>query len=324
MQSFSAESQVDFTSIGLKEEAVLNVTVNKKPLSDKRGEFLGQKTELEAKLDPENAASLIETKSNVQMKIDQLQAKLDEPNKKFQTYRAGLAEWEKKKQAIIGSDEVTGSIKYYERQLLNLEALPQRLAERRLQRLGKAKEIHVVIRQLADTYRELYAPVNQFIEKRPLAKEKFQLNFEVGIVDTGFEKAFFETISQGVMGTFCGFEEGHKMLKSILARHDFDTEGGVEAFLTEMIDALENDKRPAGKRVKVSDQIRKGKTALGLYDGMFSLDYLQPRYALRMGDKELHEFSPGERGALLLVFYLLVDKDDIPLVIDQPEENLDN
>jgi predicted ATPase len=43
-----------------------------------------------------------------------------------------------------------------------------------------------------------------------------------------------------------------------------------------------------------------------------------------MGAKELSELSPGERGTLLLVFYLLVDKDDIPLVIDQPEENLDN
>ena len=61
-----------------------------------------------------------------------------------------------------------------------------------------------------------------------------------------------------------------------------------------------------------------------LYDLIFSLDFLKPRYSLRMGDKELHQLSPGERGALLLVFYLLVDKDDIPLVIDQPEENLDN
>jgi len=34
--------------------------------------------------------------------------------------------------------------------------------------------------------------------------------------------------------------------------------------------------------------------------------------------------SPGERGNLILIFYLLVDRDDIPLVIDQPEENLDN
>ena len=34
--------------------------------------------------------------------------------------------------------------------------------------------------------------------------------------------------------------------------------------------------------------------------------------------------SPGERGTLLLVFYLLIDKGDMPLVIDQPEGNLDN
>ena len=63
---------------------------------------------------------------------------------------------------------------------------------------------------------------------------------------------------------------------------------------------------------------------MALYDLIFSLDYLRPRYALRMGDKELHQLSPGERGAILLVFYLLVDKEDIPLIIDQPEENLDN
>ena len=43
-----------------------------------------------------------------------------------------------------------------------------------------------------------------------------------------------------------------------------------------------------------------------------------------MADKELHQLLPGERGSLLLIFYLLIDKDDVPLVIDQPEENLDN
>ena len=34
--------------------------------------------------------------------------------------------------------------------------------------------------------------------------------------------------------------------------------------------------------------------------------------------------SAGERGTLLLVFYLLIDKSDLPLIIDQPEGNLDN
>ena len=57
---------------------------------------------------------------------------------------------------------------------------------------------------------------------------------------------------------------------------------------------------------------------------MFGLDYLVPRYALKMEGKELFELSPGERGLLLLLFYLLVEKSDGPLILDQPEENLDN
>ncbi|MGI1970865.1 hypothetical protein ACRN9N_20870, partial [Shewanella baltica] len=40
--------------------------------------------------------------------------------------------------------------------------------------------------------------------------------------------------------------------------------------------------------------------------------------------KSLEQLSPGEKGALLLVFYLVLDKEDIPLIIDQPEDNLDN
>lgn len=54
------------------------------------------------------------------------------------------------------------------------------------------------------------------------------------------------------------------------------------------------------------------------------MDYLLPVYDLRLDGKKLEELSPGERGALLLVFYLIIDKEDIPLVIDQPEDNLDN
>ncbi len=34
--------------------------------------------------------------------------------------------------------------------------------------------------------------------------------------------------------------------------------------------------------------------------------------------------TPGQRGALLLIFYLLVDRKRNPIILDQPEENLDN
>lgn len=38
----------------------------------------------------------------------------------------------------------------------------------------------------------------------------------------------------------------------------------------------------------------------------------------------MKELSPGERGMVLLVFYLALSKDNIPLITDQPEDNLDN
>ncbi|HNM04427.1 MAG TPA: AAA family ATPase, partial [Leptospiraceae bacterium] len=47
-------------------------------------------------------------------------------------------------------------------------------------------------------------------------------------------------------------------------------------------------------------------------------------YELKQGNKKLEQLSPGERGALLLIFFLLLDKDDKPLILDQPEDNLDN
>lgn len=40
--------------------------------------------------------------------------------------------------------------------------------------------------------------------------------------------------------------------------------------------------------------------------------------------KRLEELSPGERGILLLIFYLALNKDSKPIIIDQPEDNLDN
>lgn len=322
--TFKAESQSDLKRIGLSTEDIITMSLNKHPLMERRKAFSDQKTVADEKLDPSRPDSFVHKKLQVEERIEQLKVKLDEPNKKYQAYTTALKAWEKQRDGIIGSESTLGTVKYFEKQFKELDAVPEQLNQVHTRRLARAKEIHAVIRHLADTYRELYAPVNQFIEKRALIREKFQLNFEVSIVDTGFQESFFEIISHGVSGTFCGVEEGHKMLRDILQRHDFKTETGIEAFLAEISDSLENDKRPGGKPVRVSDQVRKGKSVLALYDLIFSLDYLKPRYALRMGDKELHQLSPGERGTILLVFYLLVDKDDIPLIIDQPEENLDN
>ena len=51
---------------------------------------------------------------------------------------------------------------------------------------------------------------------------------------------------------------------------------------------------------------------------------MNTNYQLSLGDRKLKELSPGERGIVLLIFYLTLDKSNYPLIIDQPEDNLDN
>ena len=328
IQTFLTDSKADFEALGLSVETILKVTINRDEITKTRAAFLVIKQQKQKLLNESEPEGLVKNKIGIEAQIAQLQSKLDEPNKKYQAYTAALKAWEAFRATVIGADNVVGTIKYYEKQLSDLANVPTILIRYRADRLTKAKEIYAEIKKLADTFSQLYVAVNQFIQEEPLAKNKLHLKFDVSVVDTGFESHFFDIVNRGVVGTFCGVEDGHKKLDDILKRNNFNSEAGIESFLTEILKTLEFDCRSPDnpQPVRVIDQIRKtkDKSVLGLYDLIFSLSYMRPRYSLRMGEKELHELSPGERGALLLVFYLLVDRDDVPLVIDQPEENLDN
>jgi energy-coupling factor transporter ATP-binding protein EcfA2 len=57
---------------------------------------------------------------------------------------------------------------------------------------------------------------------------------------------------------------------------------------------------------------------------LYSTDHIFLRYGIDYGGVDLRKLSPGTRGIVLLLLYLaLDDADDRPLIIDQPEENLD-
>lgn len=106
---------------------------------------------------------------------------------------------------------------------------------------------------------------------------------------------------------------------------DFSSAESTLAFLGEVLEHLTIDKRSGeGSAVAIEEQLKEGMSRENVYNLLFSLSYLQPAYSLRWAGKDIDLLSPGEKGALLLVFYLLIDKDTCPLLIDQPEENLDN
>lgn len=57
---------------------------------------------------------------------------------------------------------------------------------------------------------------------------------------------------------------------------------------------------------------------------LFGTDHITVRYEIAYDGVDIRKLSPGTRGIVLLLLYLALDgSDDRPLIIDQPEENLD-
>ena len=66
-------------------------------------------------------------------------------------------------------------------------------------------------------------------------------------------------------------------------------------------------------------------TEQDFYNWLYSTRYYNISYSIKFNGIELNNLSPGLKGVALLILFLELDKEDKrPILIDQPEENLDN
>jgi hypothetical protein len=317
---FLVESEADCSQIGLNARDLVGVKIDTTTPTKIRDD--AQILTQNADADKLRLTGEVEAANII---LETLTSKLDSPNAQYQVYLKSLQEWKDRRSLILGDNEKAGSINYLQAQIASLANVPLQLKGKLEERDGKAREIYGELQQLVETYRSLYNPVKLFIEKHALLSGKFGFEFEAFIANSNLGERLFQYISQNRRGTFNGTEEGRKQLNRLLDTADFDTEDGTVSFLDTLLDSLTRDKRESpSPAVSIADQLKKGSTELDLLNAIFSQEWLAPRYSLRWAGKNLEQLSPGERGALLLIFYLLIDQRNVPLLIDQPEENLDN
>jgi ABC-type nitrate/sulfonate/bicarbonate transport system ATPase subunit len=257
--------------------------------------------------------------------LEELRQQLDEPNQRYQKYLRHLKDWQRKRDSIEGSAEFHESLKGLDADVAALDTLPSRLDAKTAERETLVREIFASKEVLRDKYTRLHAPVQEFIDGHPISKQNGGLEFHAAISEGGFEKTFLSYIHQGRRGSFQGEREGRERVRDLISSADFSTVDGAVGFVETVLETLLVDNRNgSAEDMRVGDQLRQPIGPEAVYDYVFGLDFLQPKFELRWQGKSLDQLSPGERGSLLLVFYLLIDKRDTPLLIDQPEENLDN
>jgi predicted ATPase len=328
LQKYVEDSREDLAKrlspLGLKLEDIIQLTVNTAPLSELQASTKTRLAEQQALLLPDVEGALPAQLAKLKRDLAAEQSKLDGPMLAHQEALAALRAWEEEWTDAIGAADKEDSFRGKWHRLKNIPAQRAELAGLREKRVQLSTSILSTLRKRAEVLKGLFAPVQALVDDEPQIREALGVQFSVRFTFDTFVTRLFDFIKQNA-GSFVGLEESKALASKLLASHDLTTDAGLAAFLAGVDEALTHDVRTGQRRpVSTATLLRADRTAAQLYDFLYGLEYADLSYGLMLGSVELERLSPGQRGALLLIFYLLVDRDRIPIILDQPEENLDN
>lgn len=273
-------------------------------------------------LQPGDVGTVAHLVQELRAQIKALEDELGKPQREYQAYIREHAEWKSKCDELVGSADKPGTLTHIKARIAAIAEIPLQLRKHDRARNRLALEIYREKRRLCRTYQAYYSPVQDNLKEYSFdAEEAFKLSFQVSVTESGFADGFLGLVDRRPTGPWRGIEDSSAQLSALLQSTDFDSVLATARFTRKLIRLMRKD---AESRVGVASQLRKGTTLTDLYDYVFSLGYLEPEYSLKWDGKRVEQLSPGERGDLLLIFYLLIDQGKVPLVVDQPEENLDN
>ena len=203
-----------------------------------------------------------------------------------------------------------------------LDKLPEEREVLQGDRINITAQIYDLLNEQRSNRESLFAPVQELIQRNDLIREEYKLQFKAELSSTTelISERLFSLIKQAA-GEFRGESESVSLIKELMDKHNLNERNSLLNFVTELHNKIENS---ANGQAGIASMLRKGRSSSNVYNFLFDLEYLTPRYTLMFQDAEIGQLSPGQRGSLLLIFYLLVDKGNTPIILDQPEENLDN
>jgi|SRR5579872_6845065 len=199
------------------------------------------------------------------------------------------------------------------------------LNEDRRKRLELYLDYFDLLKEEKASVERLYEPLHSALQSGTETDKKLEFASKIIFDVAAHAKRAFDLIDSRRRTRYKDVETLEQALRSLISRlenTDYDRDIARteiqkfrESFLTDT----------DGKSITIGDQLRKDKTEEHFNNWFYDVEPFAVKYSMRFDNKDLSLLSPGQKGILLLLVYLEVDQDDRrPLIIDQPEDNLDN
>lgn len=241
----------------------------------------------------------------------------DVAEKAYQKYIEDKKEWETTREIMLGNDSTPNTIIYLRTELARIESeFPTQYAELKEYRIEKIKEILLEKQKIVEIHADIYKPIEvELTELLNDMTEKVDFKASIVLIDKNAGVNLLSYVNHSFAGIFNGKEKAQGVMNDFIRNTDFSDEASVVLFINNVMKVISDNLD------KSTDVVR---SKAEFYDKLFGMDYVGVEFNLNYSGRDLRELSPGERGIVLLIFYLALNKGEEPLIIDQPEDNLDN
>ena len=212
-----------------------------------------------------------------------------------------------------------------EKSIKEIEEVKKPLLPKNIRERDEAyKNYFILLQEEKKILEELYAPLRGKLDKENLG-EKNQIEFFARIelsVGNFYNKAD-KIIDFSRKGRYYRNEALlFKEIKTISEKIELVETSDIYNLIAQLYKAFEEDE---GKPIDIKGQLLRGKKKIDFYNWIFDVSDFSVTYSIKYQGTNIELLSPGKKGIVLLLMYLVLDTESsIPLIIDQPEENLDN
>jgi ABC-type lipoprotein export system ATPase subunit len=232
--------------------------------------------------------------------------------------RQRVLQGEERVRALTGSTDQQGSLLHLQGLLKDAEDAPQRLVACQTTLLDLSHQIHDALLAELSAVLDLYGPASSFISSSQVVQNaglefKAELEFTPGVQRLG---NLLDGRRSPDLGSWIA------ELPQRVSAMDWDE---MQAEFAIIVNRLGTDRgAESGAARHAGSGLRSGASLPDFMVALLDLTWLEVRFGLIGDGLPLAQLSPGQRGLVLALFYLIVDRRTTPLLLDQPEENLDN
>jgi len=206
------------------------------------------------------------------------------------------------------------------RQIEHATGWESRSTSLRIQRKDAYAGVFSSITDLEAELRSLYAPVGSRLVGAGGSLEKLSFSVKRSVDITKWALAGEALLDLRKNGPYKGrgtlLDAATRVLKGPWEHgSDKEVSEAMSTFISEIEEGV-REHRPESSDARV--------WAMSITSWLYSTAHISVGYGLSYDGIDVQRLSPGTRGIVLLLLYLAIDdQDDRPLIIDQPEENLD-